>query len=139
MILELGLRFRPQATADQEEYSAAVALLARDVADIPENLLDLAITEWVRTKRWLPRAAELIAVAQGIQAERDKPRGGIDLAAQYNQRMDANGTRYDREGRPEVRWIGHGESLRLVHVSELENLRKRGRQRDDDAKYGDAA
>ena len=67
MILELGLRFRPQAAADQQEYSAAVALLAQDVAIVPVHLLERAVAEWVRTKRFLPRAAELIDLAQQIQ------------------------------------------------------------------------
>lgn len=67
MVRELGLRFRPLGAENQEEYTASVALLEQDVAIIPPPLLDRAITEWVRTKRFLPRAAELIDLAQQIQ------------------------------------------------------------------------
>ncbi|HEX8413188.1 MAG TPA: hypothetical protein VF637_04805 [Sphingomicrobium sp.] len=61
------MRFRPLGAENQEEYTASVALLEQDVAIIPPPLLDRAITEWVRTKRFLPRAAELIDLAQQIQ------------------------------------------------------------------------
>lgn len=44
-----------------------MTLLGQDVAMIPPPLLDKAIQEWVRTKRFLPRASELIDLAQQIQ------------------------------------------------------------------------
>lgn len=64
LIGELGLRFRPSAQADLEEHAAGLALLAADVADLPIHHLDHAIREHIRTSSFMPKAAELIALAR---------------------------------------------------------------------------
>jgi hypothetical protein len=86
MVLELGLRFRPQTTDNQEEYAATVTLLAQDVADVPPHLLQQAIGEWVRTKRFLPRASELIELAQ--LAQRGNERGTDSAVANLQAHCD---------------------------------------------------
>lgn len=82
MVLELGLRFRPQTTDNQEEYAATVTLLAQDLSDVPPHLLQQAIGEWIQTKKWLPRASELIELAQEAQRGRER---GTDHAIAHLQ------------------------------------------------------
>ena len=64
MIGELGLRYRPSAQADLEAHAAAIALLARDVADIPPAYLRQAIDQWVRRSPFMPKASDLVSLAQ---------------------------------------------------------------------------
>lgn len=65
IIGELGLRYRPSATADLEAHAHAIRLLTEDVADIPPHLLEAAAKRWVREQRFMPKASELIAFARG--------------------------------------------------------------------------
>jgi hypothetical protein len=64
LIGELGLRYRPSVQADLEEHAAQLALLAADVADIPPDLLERAIRDHAVRSPYLPKASELIALAQ---------------------------------------------------------------------------
>jgi hypothetical protein len=92
LIGELGLRYRPSAQADLEAHAAALALLARDVADVPPTYLERAIREWVRDSQFMPRANELIELARSYlpKSDSDKDfrvaqwieRGNAGLAAQ---------------------------------------------------------
>jgi len=65
LIGELGLRYRPSAQADLEEHAASLALLTRDLADIPPDLLERAIHDHVTNSPYLPKASDLIAKARG--------------------------------------------------------------------------
>lgn len=85
LISELGLRYRPSNQADLEAHAAMIALLARDLADIPESWLARAISIWVSENRFMPKAAELIEIAQMLQ------RG------ETRQRQSSEGERYWRE------------------------------------------
>lgn len=67
IIGELGLRYRPSIQADLEAHGEALKLLTLDLIDVPEHLLEAAAQHWVRTERFMPRAAELIALAQKVQ------------------------------------------------------------------------
>lgn len=67
LVAELGLRYRPSAQADLEEHAATLALLARDLADIPPQYLEKAIAVWVSQKPWLPKASELVEIAKRFQ------------------------------------------------------------------------
>jgi hypothetical protein len=69
LIGELGLRYRPAAAADLAAHGATLALLARDLCDLPYDRLEQAIHAWVRNERWMPKAADLIALCQRHQAE----------------------------------------------------------------------
>lgn len=64
MVLELGFRFRPSAPADVDVHTAKLEVLASDLADVPEVLLSAAIAEWIRTEKFMPKAAELIDLAK---------------------------------------------------------------------------
>ena len=63
------MRYRPAAAADLAAHGATLALLARDVCDLPYDRLERAIYAWVRSERWMPKAADLIALCQRHQAE----------------------------------------------------------------------
>ena len=67
LIAELGLRYRPTATADLVAHGALLALLARDLADLPPDRVERAINAWVRAERWMPKAADLVALCQQQQ------------------------------------------------------------------------
>lgn len=68
IIAELGLRYRPSAQADLEAYAHTLRLLTQDVADVDPGALGYACREWVRTKPFLPKANELIALAREFSA-----------------------------------------------------------------------
>jgi hypothetical protein len=70
-----------------------LALLAEDLADLPPDLLDAAIRRHVAASPFMPRAAELIALAREIERAgraappvRAGPSYAHDLAAHYNAR-----------------------------------------------------
>jgi len=63
-VAKLGLRYRPSVQADLEAHAGAIALLAQDLADIPPDLLDRAINQHVARSPYLPKASDLIALAQ---------------------------------------------------------------------------
>lgn len=67
LIAELGLRYRPTAATDLAAHGEALRLLALDVADLPADRLERAITKWVRAERWMPRASDLVALCQEDQ------------------------------------------------------------------------
>lgn len=67
IIGELGLRYRPSAQADLEAHGHAIRLLCEDVADVPPHLLEQAAREWVRCKPFMPKASELVGLAQNLQ------------------------------------------------------------------------
>lgn len=86
LIGELGLRYRPSAQADLEAHAATLALLASDLADVPPTCLAKAVEKWARESHFMPRASELIALAQSFMPKRDP--GSVDrlhaLAASLN-------------------------------------------------------
>ena len=91
LIGELALRYRPSANTDAEVHAASIALLARDLADIPPHYLERAITEWVRNNRWMPKACELIDLAKAmlppVRPRHDETGGSFleNLCARYNR------------------------------------------------------
>lgn len=82
IIGELGLRYRPAASADLEAHAEALRLLCEDVADIPQNLLEVAAKRWVRENKFMPRASELVNLARGQIAEATR---GTDYGLQQLQ------------------------------------------------------
>lgn len=84
LIAELGLRYRPNDRADLEAHAAKLALLASDVADIPERPLRAAIAEWIARKPYLPKASELIEMAR---AHLTGPRRQADGDAEKRRAM----------------------------------------------------
>ncbi|RSY83149.1 hypothetical protein DAH66_12840 [Sphingomonas koreensis] len=65
---ELGFRYRPSAQADLEAHAHAIRLLTQDLADVPISLLEAAVERWAATKRFMPRACEIIELAGQIGA-----------------------------------------------------------------------
>ena len=66
---ELGLRYRPLATADQEAHAAQVALLAKDLSDVNPSRLEQAASAWANRERFMPKAAELRALMRTLNSE----------------------------------------------------------------------
>lgn len=99
LISELGLRYRPTSQTDIEAHSATLALLARDLAEMPPALLDGAIARWAQSRPFLPKACELIAIARDLlpAPERDPP--GRAISDRYNDRIVAEGA-----GHRPLRW-----------------------------------
>jgi hypothetical protein len=92
LIGELGLRYRPSAQEDLEAHAATLGFLTTDVSDIPPDILEQAIAQHVRTSHFMPKASELIAIAQTFV-----PRAGkIDWVQRGNDHLRANG-RFDIE------------------------------------------
>lgn len=117
IVAELGLRFRPTSSADLEAHRGRLALLAQDLADAPPALLDQAARDWSRSSRFMPTAAELVALMQSAinAADRRPLPASADLAASYNAARTA--------GRDDLEWIGEGDSLRLVPINEARRQR----------------
>lgn len=65
IIAEIGLRYRPAATVDLPDHHSRLAMLAQDLADIPPDLLERAARDHARQSNFMPKAAELIELAQG--------------------------------------------------------------------------
>ena len=95
LIGELGLRYRPSAQADLEAHAAALALLARDVADVPPAYLERAIREWVRERQFMPRANELIDLARSYlpKPNSDKEQRARQWVERGNAGLAARGIR----------------------------------------------
>jgi hypothetical protein len=120
LIGELGLRYRPAAAADLAAHGATLALLARDLCDLPYDRLEHAIHVWVRSERWMPKAADLIALCQRHQAEelgaRIQGRGassGVDSFVDARNASLSSGT----SKRKDIEWFvdGSGEAkLRYI-------------------------
>ena len=67
LIGRLGLRYRPTNQADLEAHGGMLALLAEDLADLPVSLLELAIQRHCAASPYMPKAADLIKLAQEAQ------------------------------------------------------------------------
>lgn len=107
LIGELGLRYRPSAQADLEAHAAAIALLARDLADVPAYHLSRAIDEWVRESKFMPKASELAAVAKRLSVP-----SGFDPVEYGNANLR-------REGRYDIHWYrDENKDLKLGPVGE---------------------
>lgn len=104
-ILRLGLRYRPLDQDKHEAFTAKLALLSTDTADIPPDLLERAADEIARSSRFLPAASELWERARSYVQQ--SPGVRIDLAERYNARLKG-------EGRRDIRWIyDHNGDLKL--------------------------
>ena len=78
LIGRLGLRYRPTNQADLEAHAGMLALLAEDLADLPTGLLEVAIIRHCTTSPFMPKAADLIKLAQDAQ-DGDKPSGAMQI------------------------------------------------------------
>lgn len=79
LIGRLGLRYHPANQADLSAHQAMLALLAEDVAHLDPDLLERAIDRHVATSPYMPKAADLIKLAQSFMA----PRTSLDDYAEH--------------------------------------------------------
>jgi hypothetical protein len=88
LVAELGLRYRPSAQADLEAHAATLALLASDLADIPPHHLERAIAKHVLSSPYLPKASDLISIAQSFVNQTPGAHGPVgETMAQRGNRM----------------------------------------------------
>lgn len=112
IIGELGLRYRPSATADLEAHAATLALLCRDLADLPPHLLERAAREWAVRSPYLPKASDLAGMCRDLMPSA-KPKASRDdwlraKAEEANRNLAL-------EGKSEAMlWIVDGAGMRLV-------------------------
>lgn len=91
LIGELGLRYRPSAQADLEAHAASLALLTTDIADIPPEVLEEAIRRHASQSVYMPKAAELFALARDIETAQGLKGRPVDMAARRNAQLRAEG------------------------------------------------
>ncbi len=85
LIADLGLRYQPSAQADLEAHAGQLAFLAVDLADIDPRDLDVAIRNHVRQSPFMPKACELIELADNARAEREFRERPIRPAIEYQR------------------------------------------------------
>lgn len=96
IVAEIGLRYRPAAAADLEAHAYLIGLLVVDLADVNPGLLDQAGRQWAKTKHFMPKASELIALAQHIEkqqiADRRTEQVGEGTYDRFNRDFEAAGS-----------------------------------------------
>jgi hypothetical protein len=98
-------------------------LLASDVADVPPDLLERAVREHVTRSPYMPKAAELIALARGYieRARSDSSLRSADMAKPANAKLQAEGSAmrwwYDKQG-----------NIRLGSIEDAEQGRREARE-----------
>ncbi len=101
-MLELGLRYRPLALADQATFEATLAILTRDLTGSDPVALADAVRQWVRTSEFMPKAANLLALMKAA-----RPRA-IEPDLQYLADMgNAKCTR------PDLHWVVRNGDIKL--------------------------
>lgn len=120
LIAELGLRYRPSSQADLEAHAGQLALLARDLADLPPKALAAAIDVWVKDSPFLPRASDLVTLAKRA-IEADRPRSSDHRPgerepqgerAQWRRRRDEGNRMVIRDGlERRMHWITPSSGL----------------------------
>lgn len=106
-VTELGYRYRPLSTADQQAHAAQVSLLARDLAGHSPALVEQAANDWARSERFMPKAAELLAIIRRISPKAGPDEGYLHtLAAKYNSRLE----------RRDVQWVVRFGDLHLERI-----------------------
>jgi hypothetical protein len=107
IVSELGLRYRPLTSADQEAHAAQVALLATDLADLDPTQLTRAAQEWALRERFMPKAADLRAMisrSRGNRTPKD-PQACCDFVNARDAAL------LERAG---LRWVVSGDKDRPV-------------------------
>jgi hypothetical protein len=108
ILTELGLRYRPLATADQEAHTLTVGLLIKDLADADPAKLTRAAQEWARNERFMPKACDLLGIMRksgSDNADRNSTANLERLCAKYNA---------DPQTPRGLRWTVRGAELKLV-------------------------
>lgn len=116
MILELGFRYRPSQADDVKVHTAKLEVLASDLADVPAEPLQRAISQWIMSKPFMPKANELVDLAREYQPHRRASSTNLTLAQQYNLTLKRN----------DVRWVDTPDGgVRLMTLEAIEAELKR--------------
>ena len=102
IMLELGLRYRPLALADQATFEATLAILTRDLEGSDPTLLAEAVRQWVRQSEFMPKAKNLLDLMRGARPKANE----ADLQA-LADRGNALCTR------PDLKWSVVNGDLKL--------------------------
>ena len=92
----IGLRYPPASGTDPQQHAAQLALLASDVAHIPTDYLDRAAKERAAKSPFMPKASELIELAQNYVKS---PHGDGYGSQTYLDRANQNCSR------PDIEWF----------------------------------
>lgn len=118
----IGLRFPPASGTDPQQHAAQLALLASDVAHIPPEFLDRASRDWAAKSPYMPKASELIELAQTYV----KPDPALANVAAYVASLNSTRTRQDVEwfadaqGLPRLRFVKTDFDNWIDQISERE-------------------
>lgn len=118
LILELGLRYRPAARDQLEGHQAKIAALIADLIDVPTGPLEQACRAWVARSPYMPKASDLIEMAQEAVAPRQSAMSVQAMCDQRNANIERNKT-----GKPEnrIEWYVAGSRedpvMRLGYVN----------------------
>jgi hypothetical protein len=118
IIGELGLRYRPSASADLEAHAATLALLCQDLADIPPHLLERATRDWAVQSPYLPKASDLVAACQALNAP-PRQEGQDDKVARWKRRaLEGNRLAIQNDNHGSMHWIVSpaGFGTEIVHA-----------------------
>lgn len=104
----IGLRFPPASGTDPQQHAAQLALLASDVAHIPTDYLDRAAKDWALKSPYMPKASELIELAQSYvnrATNADEGYGSQAYLDRRNHSMERNDCEwfYDAGGNMQLR------------------------------------
>ncbi len=108
IVTELGLRYRPLATADQEAHAATVSLLARDLDGCDIAKLSTAAEQWARSERFMPKACDLIRLMGQISPAKKSAQQRCD---EWNAQMLTA-----EHGRRDIHWVVVGTEPKLEYI-----------------------
>jgi hypothetical protein len=69
VIGELSLKYPVSGAVSPAEHASQLALLCRDLIDIPPHILRQAAEKWAKESRWMPKASELRDMARSLATQ----------------------------------------------------------------------
>lgn len=110
-IARLGLRYRPTSQTDLEGHAGQLAMLASDLHDIPVDMLERAIGDWVVRSPYMPKAFDLVQLAKGYLP---KPVTKAAPTDWEKRAQAANDQLHSQEkGRRDIRWVAIHDGMML--------------------------
>jgi hypothetical protein len=123
LIGRLGLRYHPANSADLASHQAMLLLLAEDLAHVDPEMLERAINKHVAKSPYMPKASQLIALAQAEIAPRTSLQAYADVLTDERFSRE-NGWRWsvstDGQNRKYLDRHDIGEQFVAYQPSELE-------------------
>ena len=88
-------------------------MLANDLHDVPVDMLERAISDWVVRSPYMPKAFDLVQLAKGYLPKPAKPGASVpnDWESKAHAANDALGARQD--SRRDIRWVATHEGIEL--------------------------